>query len=170
MSNNNSGTTGFPKGCDFDLQRTWLSIGTRNRAPGMEKGTRFHNCMPMYHGTGGVAAVVCLTSGFTLCIAKRFRVSTFIIDIRDSKATASVYVGETIRYLMASPPSPLDKQHNLRMVFGNGLRPDVWEPFKKRFGIEIVSEFFNSTEGVFSIINICRGRLTSSRYLQRNRC
>lgn len=29
------------------------------------------------------------------------------------------------RYLLAVPPSPTDKQHKLRLLYGNGLRPQV---------------------------------------------
>jgi acyl-CoA synthetase (AMP-forming)/AMP-acid ligase II len=37
------------------------------------------------------------------------------------------------------------------------MRPDVWERFVDRFGIQQVSEFFNSTEGVFGIMTVSRG-------------
>lgn len=115
--------------------------------------------MPMYHGTGGMVVVSCLTSGITLCVGKKFSGSQFWSDIRDSEATVFVYVGEAVRYLMAAPPSPLDRQHSVRVMFGNGLRPDVWEKFRRRFGVETVSEFFNSTEGVFSLLNVNRGNV-----------
>jgi hypothetical protein len=59
-----------------------------------------------------------------------------------------VYVGETARFLLSAPPSPLDKQHKVRLVFGNGLRPDVWGKFQERFGIPEVSEFFSSTVAI----------------------
>lgn len=42
-------------------------------------------------------------------------------------------------------------------MFGNGMRPDVWHRFVERFGIETVAEFFNSTEGVLALMNVCRG-------------
>jgi acyl-CoA synthetase (AMP-forming)/AMP-acid ligase II len=84
-------------------------------------------------------------------------VSTFWDDIRDSRATWFVYVGETIRYLQAAPPSPRDKDHNVHSIYGNGLRPDVWEPFRERFGITKIFEFFNSTEGMVGLDNCCRG-------------
>jgi len=42
-------------------------------------------------------------------------------------------------------------------MFGNGLRPDVWKRFQDRFGIETVAEFFNSSEGVFGLLNVCSG-------------
>ncbi|KAH7028589.1 hypothetical protein B0J12DRAFT_683110 [Macrophomina phaseolina] len=116
--------------------------------------------MPLYHGTGHTVAVSCLTTGVTLCIGRKFSTSNFWKDVRDSDATAFVYVGETARYLLAAPPSPLDKQHRVKLMFGNGLRPDVWRKFGERFGVETVAEFFNSTEGVFALMNICRGEFT----------
>lgn len=82
--------------------------------------------------------------------------------MRDSNSTAFVYVGETARYLLANPPSENDKNHKAKVMFGNGMRPDVWHRFVERFGIETVAEFFNSTEGVFGIMNVSRGPFTAT--------
>lgn len=112
--------------------------------------------MPLYHGTGGMCSTSALLSGTTLCLGKKFSVSKFWSEIRDSKATWFTYVGETARYLLAAPPSPLDKQHNIRAIYGNGLRPDVWTRFQERFGIDEVGEFFNSTEGMLALVNYAR--------------
>jgi acyl-CoA synthetase (AMP-forming)/AMP-acid ligase II len=113
--------------------------------------------MPLYHGTGGVLAISQLMCGSPLCIGKKFSTSKFWSDIRDSRATWFVYVGETARYLLGAPPSPLDKSHNLKGMYGNGLRPDVWIKFRERFGVTEVLEFFNSTEGQFGLFNYCKG-------------
>jgi acyl-CoA synthetase (AMP-forming)/AMP-acid ligase II len=118
---------------------------------------RWYDCMPFYHGTGGSAAVSMMMTGVTLCIGKKFSVSKFWSDCCDSRATCITYVGETARYLLAAPPSPLDKAHRVRLMFGNGLRPDVWLKFRERFGVPEVAEFFNSSEGVFALLNYCRG-------------
>ena len=101
--------------------------------------------------------MACLISGISLAIGSRFSISQFWDDVRDSESTMIVYVGETARYLLAAPPSPLDKQHKLRLMYGNGLRPDVWTKFQNRFGIPEVAEFFTSTEGMFALLNYCRG-------------
>jgi acyl-CoA synthetase (AMP-forming)/AMP-acid ligase II len=113
--------------------------------------------MPMYHGTGGVIAMMNMMTGITTCVGKKFSVSKFWSDVRDSRATWFTYVGETARYLLAAPPSPLDKDHNVRCMYGNGLRPDVWIKFRDRFGVPEVCEFFNSSEGVFGLVNYSRG-------------
>lgn len=37
------------------------------------------------------------------------------------------------------------------------MRPDVWPKFVERFNVPRVNEFFNSTEGMFSLLNVCNG-------------
>ena len=113
--------------------------------------------MPMYHGTGGIGAITQLMNGIPLCIGKRFSTSRFWSEVRDSRATWITYVGETARYLLAAPPSSRDKDHHLRGMYGNGLRPDVWIKFCDRFGISEVLEFFSSSEGVFSVAVSSKG-------------
>ena len=95
----------------------------------------------------------CLNRGSTLIIGHKFSTKTFWSDVRSQKATMIQYVGETCRYLLAAPPQKdpvtgenLDKKHNVRLAFGNGMRPDVWNRFKERFGIETIAEFYGATE------------------------
>ena len=95
--------------------------------------------------------------GVSVAIGKGFSVRNFWRDVRDSESTFFVYVGETARYLLAAPPSPLDRKHKVRCMWGNGLRPDVWLPFRERFGVPEVAEFFDSSEGMFSLFVWNRG-------------
>lgn len=101
-------------------------------------------------------------NGVTICVAPKVSVSGFWDDIRDSRATWFVYVGETLRYLLAAPPSPRDKEHNVHSIHGNGLRPDVWVRFRERFGITRIFELFNSTEGMVSLENKSRGDFSAT--------
>lgn len=160
-----SGTTGMPKACPFQTKRSYGLSRSTHRAAGLKPGPdgdTWYDCMPLYHGTGATVAVGALMAGLTLAIGQRFSVRNFWIDIRDSKATSFVYVGEIARYLLAAPPSPLDRAHSLKAMFGNGLRPDVFSAFQERFNVPRVVEFFNSTEGVFGLINVCSGPFTAS--------
>lgn len=95
--------------------------------------------------------------GVGVALTPRFSVSRFWPDICDSGSTFFIYVGETARYLLAAPPHPLERAHNIRCVFGNGMRPDVWQKFQERFNIPEVLEFFNSSEGVFTLSVWARG-------------
>ena len=42
----------------------------------------------------------------------------------------------------------------MRVIAGNGLRPDIWDEFTERFGIERVCEFYAASEGNTAFINI----------------
>jgi acyl-CoA synthetase (AMP-forming)/AMP-acid ligase II len=101
--------------------------------------------MPLYHSAASCIAVCgALFSGAAVAIGRRFSTKTFWNEVRESDATIIQYVGETCRYLTVAPPEldpvtgeSLDKKHRVRVAMGNGLRPDVWDRFKKRFGIDV---------------------------------
>ncbi|CAG8302074.1 unnamed protein product [Penicillium salamii] len=159
-----SGTTGLPKGCAFTMSRLYTTLYIRRSmmgdTPGPD-GDRWYSCMPLYHGTAAISMIACLVMGVSIAIAPKFSVSKFWDDIRDSESTLFVYVGETARYLLAPPSSPQDRNHKVRCMYGNGLRPDIWEKFRDRFGVNEVGEFFNSTEGIFGLFNYNCGPFTS---------
>ncbi|KAL9069646.1 MAG: hypothetical protein Q9157_006086 [Trypethelium eluteriae] len=160
-----SGTTGLPKAAIMPVQRIW-ALGNQKKpsfgqVPG-PGGDRWYSCMPMFHGTGGLTMVANLMGGLSLAIGKRFSVSTFWDDIHDSECTIFVYVGEAARYLLNAPHHPRERDHpRLRIMYGNGLRPDVWERFRDRFDVPEIAEFFNSTEGLFQLLNYNRGDFTA---------
>ncbi|KAL4927533.1 putative very-long-chain acyl-CoA synthetase family protein (CefD1) [Aspergillus undulatus] len=159
-----SGTTGMPKGCAFTMSRLYPGLTLRRQGTGDKAGPdgdRWYSCMPLYHGTSAMALIICLTTGVSIAIGRKFSVRQFWTDIRDSDSTVFVYVGEAARYLLAAPPSELDKAHRVRLMYGNGLRPDVWERFRDRFNVSEVGEFFNSTEGVFTLFNHNKGPFTA---------
>lgn len=57
------------------------------------------------------------------------------------------YIGEMCRYLVSLPESPLDRQHRVRVMFGNGLQDAVWRAVQRRFGIPLIAEGYAATEG-----------------------
>lgn len=161
---NTSGTTGYPKASAFTMSRLYTTLLPRHKAVNDKEGPhgdRWYAAMPMYHGTAAIALITPLITGVGIAIGKKFSARNFWKDIRDSESTAFVYVGEAARYLLAAPPSPDDRNHRVRAMYGNGLRPDVWERFRERFGVPEVGEFFNSTEGVFGLYNYNKGPFTS---------
>jgi acyl-CoA synthetase (AMP-forming)/AMP-acid ligase II len=110
--------------------------------------------MPLYHSSASILGVITtLNAGATIVIGRKFSTKKFWQEVRASNVTIIQYVGETCRYLLSAPPQidangvDLDKQNKVRMAFGNGLRPDVWNKFKERFDIETIAEFYTATEG-----------------------
>ncbi|WEW54858.1 long-chain fatty acid transporter fat1 [Emydomyces testavorans] len=151
-----SGTTGLPKAFPLSVDRNYPSASLTSKTFGQKvgpTGDRTYYCIPMYHGTGGIAAMNDLMSGISVAIAKKFSLSRFWRDCIDSQSTVFVYVGETVRYLLSAPPSGNDRKHKIRLIWGNGLAPDIWEKFQSRFGVPDIGEFFASTEGVMTLVN-----------------
>ena len=114
------------------------------------------------------AVAVTLMTGNTLILGHRFSHKTFWPEIRTHRATILQYVGETCRYLLAAPPqyhpttgANLDTSNSIRIAFGNGLRPDVWERFKTRFAIPTIAEFYGATEGVSATWNLSSNSFSS---------
>ena len=124
--------------------------------------------MPLYHASAAIlGALVVLNTGAAIHIGKKFSTKLFWQECRESKATVIQYVGETCRYLLATPPQldpvtgeNLDQVNSVRMAFGNGLRPDVWNRFKNRFGIETIAEFYSATEGASATWNYSKNDFT----------
>ena len=99
---------------------------------------------------GPVVAGAALTAGASVLIRDRFSVRQFWDDVVAHNCTLFQYIGELCRYLANSPPNPNETRHRLRAACGNGLRPDLWDAFQKRFRIPKILEFYGATEGQFT--------------------
>jgi len=109
--------------------------------------------LPMYHATGGlVGCGAVLTNGGAVIIIPKFSASRFWDDAVKYGATMFTYVGELCRFLLSQPPTEAERKHKISWVFGNGLRPEVWESFVSRFDIPHVIEFYGATEGNVSFL------------------
>jgi acyl-CoA synthetase (AMP-forming)/AMP-acid ligase II len=98
-----------------------------------------------------------LAGGCTLIVRRKFSASQFFRDCARHGATVTQYIGELCRYLLATPAdSATDRGHSLRIAIGNGLRPEIWASFQKRFGIREIGEFYGATEGNGALVNHCR--------------
>ena len=111
-------------------------------------------CLPLYHNNAlTVSWGSALISGGTLALGRKFSASRFWDDIRRHDATAFCYIGELLRYLLLQPESPRDREHRVRLIVGNGLRPELWEAFEQRFGIHQISEFYGASESNAAFVN-----------------
>ena len=150
-----SGTTGMPKAAKVG-QRRILAAGSSFSKVGVraKPSDRMYLCLPLFHGTGFVCGVnSAIFSGASMVLRRKFSASAFWPEVQKYGCTIFFYVGELCRYLVTQPPCPEEKNNPLDRVFGNGLRPDVWDEFKNRFGIDRVCEFYGASEGNVSFIN-----------------
>ncbi|KAK0402902.1 hypothetical protein QR680_016603 [Steinernema hermaphroditum] len=138
-----SGTTGNPKPAVIRHSRFYFFATATHEGFDLQPKDRFYTTMPLYHAAAGImAGGQMVLHGCTLVLRKKFSARNFWKD--------------AIRF-DASPESPEERQHRIRTIFGNGLRPALYDEFKRRFGIARVVEGYGSTEGNSNIVNIdCR--------------
>jgi fatty-acyl-CoA synthase len=151
-----SGTTGMPKASVMTHYR-WLRALAGFGGLGMRltSNDTLYCCLPLYHNNAlTVALSSVLNSGAALALGKSFSASKFWDEIIHYGATAFIYIGEICAYLLNQPPKPTDRQHKVRVIGGNGLRPAIWDEFTQRFGIERVCEFYAASEGNTAFVNI----------------
>lgn len=151
-----SGTTGLPKASYYPhmaFVNPGIMIGRMHAQ--MTSEDTLYLTTPLFHsnalsiGFGGVFGV-----GATIALARKFSASRFWDDVRKYNATIFNYIGELCRYLINQPPKPNDANNPVKTIIGNGLRPDIWMEFKKRFGIERVAEMYGTTEHGVAFLNL----------------
>lgn len=152
-----SGTTGRPKACAIRNMMVCVTSNPVSRDvdnPSRYFPLRVYSALPLFHGTGLFGGMCyCLGTASTLCLRRKFSASQFWRDVHASRATRMMYIGELCRYLLATPPSPFDRGHRCIVAHGNGLRGEIWDRFRQRFGVPEIREFYRSTEGVAKFDN-----------------
>ncbi|WP_180079617.1 MULTISPECIES: long-chain-acyl-CoA synthetase [unclassified Acinetobacter] len=150
-----SGTTGLPKAVIFTNSRWTLAYGTYGHVLNLNKDDVMYVTLPLYHATGTVVCWCGVIAGSaTLALRRKFSTSSFWKDVQKFDASAIGYVGELCRYLMDAPVSELEKGHRVKKMIGNGMRPNIWDKFKERFGVEEVLELYASSEGNVGFSNV----------------
>lgn len=163
-----SGTTGLPKAAIVPWTGMAVGAGVMGHWIGLrpvtsKKPDRYYTAMPLYHTAAfQLGFHCCLSCPCTLVLGRKFSVSNFWDEVAAADATVIHYVGETLRYLLAAPPRPDDRvKHHVRLALGNSLRPDVWDRFRDRFGVETIAEFYGATESVAASFNLSRNTFSS---------
>lgn len=151
-----SGTTGLPKASIITHDR-WLRMGTGFAAGGfkLEKTDRIYVALPLYHSSAQfIGYGAALKAGASIFLRRKFSASNWVEETRHYQTNCFVYIGEVCRYLLDTPEKADDHTIPVTKVVGNGLRPDIWMEFKKRFGIERVGEFYGASEGNAGCVNL----------------
>ncbi|MBI4596524.1 MAG: long-chain-acyl-CoA synthetase [Candidatus Tectomicrobia bacterium] len=151
-----SGTTGLPK-ASIQTHRRWFSCQYWfGKIVLNMKTSDVHYCaLPFCHSNAlNVSWGATSAKGTALAIRRKFSASHFLEDVRKFKANSFIYIGELCRYLLNQPPKPDDADNPLVSCLGNGLRPEIWKEFKKRFGISRVHELYGAAEGTLIFTNL----------------
>ncbi|XP_058593139.1 long-chain fatty acid transport protein 6 [Neofelis nebulosa] len=148
-----SGTTGLPKAAVITQMQT-LKGSAGLWAFGCTANDIIYITLPLYHSSGALLGIGgCIELGATCVLKKKFSASQFWNDCRKYNVTVFQYIGELCHYLCKQPKREGEKDHQVRLAVGNGLRSDVWREFLDRFGNIKICEFYGATEGNICLIN-----------------
>ena len=148
-----SGTTGAPKGV-LKSDRTLRAgpIATRvlsDRQP----GDVLLLWEALHHGAGVAVLIGAVLERITLAMVARFSASRFWDDARSHRVTHIHYLGGVLPMLLAQPPRPDDRAHDVRIAWGGGCPAELWATFESRFGVSIREGYGLSELVTFVMVN-----------------
>jgi crotonobetaine/carnitine-CoA ligase len=149
-----SGTTGPPKGV-LKSDRT-LRAGAMGvlRVSGATAGSVFVLWESLHHGAGVAVLIAALLERIKLVMVEKFSASSFWDQVRDHGVTHIHYLGGVLPILLKQPESAADRRHLVKTAWGGGCPPEVWEPFSRRFGVEMHEGYGMSELTTFVTANI----------------
>ena len=142
-----SGTTGLPKGCM--LAHGYYVAGPQAllECGWVERGDRLFTTWPLFHSSGQVVALMtALVADGSVVFEPQFSASTFLARAAEEHATVLAGVGFMGMALLAQPPSPADRDHDIRRSYWIPMSPSAQVAFEERFGIPVLAEAFGQTE------------------------
>lgn len=97
--------------------------------------------LPLFHGNALLGSTMgSLMAGSAIALTTRFSVSKFWDHVRQSGATVFNGVGAVTNFLWKQPPSPADRDHQVRRCHLAPV-PGFAKEFELRFGMTIMSAF-----------------------------
>ncbi|MGQ0824763.1 MAG: AMP-binding protein [Actinomycetota bacterium] len=149
-----SGSTGAPKAVR-GTQGRYAEFGEHM---GFGAGDVLYCPMPLFHGNALAASFVpALRTGATLALRRRFSASELMADVRRYDAVFFNLVGRALSYVLATDPSPHDRDHRVKYALAPESSPVDAAAFQERFGIPILTGYGQS-EGAIVIVPVAGGR------------
>jgi len=143
-----SGTTGPSKGviCPH-AQMFWWGINAGALLE-LREADVLATTLPLFHTNALNAFFQALLAGATLDVAPRFSASGFWRMLIDSQATVTYVLGAMVPILLARPPAPEERGHNVRIALAPGVPAHLHAAFTARTGIALL-DGYGSTETNF---------------------
>jgi crotonobetaine/carnitine-CoA ligase len=138
-----SGTTARPKAVML-THANLLWAGERSvRDFLLRPDDRILTALPLFHGNAQALALLpALTIGACLVMLEEYRATRFWGQVREHRATLTGLVAMLVRTLLAQPPSPADREHDLRVVNYAINVPDAEkDAFEERFGVTLANGY-----------------------------
>jgi crotonobetaine/carnitine-CoA ligase len=148
-----SGTTGPPKGVVSTGTGGVTGLITILQALGIQPQETMYTSLPLFHGNALLISMlgsIVLDASFAL--GERFRAATHFAQCQRYGAVEFNTLGGMITLLMKQPPSPSDRDHQVRVVLSAGCPAELWTPFEERFGVRLV-EFYGLVDAPGLLLN-----------------
>ncbi|MGO4660010.1 AMP-binding protein [Ensifer sp. 2YAB10] len=136
-----SGTTGPSKAVIFGQAAMLLTGLNYARSYGYSSTDVYYICLPLFHASAlRGAAYLSLMSEGSIALTRRFSVSRFWSDVRKAGATTFNLLGSMANFIWSTPPSPEDRNHNVRFCRVAPV-PKFAREFEDRFNVRFVSTY-----------------------------
>ncbi len=137
-----SGTTGPAKGVLMPHGHCYLlGLGTAE-ATGLGASDRYFVCMPLFHANALLMQLMgSLIAGAEVVVAERFRATTWLQEVRESRATVTNGLGVIPEFIFRQPPTNRDRDHRLRLMVAVPIAPEWGTAFEERFGLPFMQVF-----------------------------
>ena len=108
--------------------------------------------LPLFHiNAQAYSTMGALAAGASLILLDRFSVSQFWEQARRYRATEVNAIGSMLLMLWKQPPTPRDREHELRALYAAPAPREVCREFEERFGASLI-EGFGMSECTFGLI------------------
>lgn len=142
-----SGTTGDPKGIVKENGQLGQVATALPMIMKLQRSDKLYTGLSLSHGNAQMFTLaVALGAGYPAVFSRSFTKSWMWDTIRKYGCNTFTLLGGMSNALYSEPPKPDDADNPVRVVLCAGMPAAIWEPFKKRFGVELF-EVYGAAEG-----------------------
>ena len=144
-----SGSTGAPKAVRVTQGR---AARAATGPMGFGPDDVLYCSMPVFHGNALMSMVFpALGSGASLVFKRKFSASGFLPDLRRYHCTFTSTIGRALAYVLATPPTDHDRDHDLKFVLAPEASTADVKAFKRRFGVPAFGGYGSSENAIVMI-------------------
>ena len=152
-----SGTTGPPKAVMQPQQNYVLTGEGFARWLRLTPADRIMTPLPLFHiNAQAYSTMGALAVGASLILLERFSLSRFWEQARRHRATEINLIGSMLSMLWKQPPSPHDRDHQVRLLYAAPVPKEVGPEFEARFGVTVI-QGFGMSECTYGLIQSLDG-------------
>ncbi|OQY50779.1 MAG: hypothetical protein B6240_01040 [Desulfobacteraceae bacterium 4572_87] len=153
-----SGTTGPSKGSLMPQNYALFMGKVCTETAAYTEADCLYNTLPLFHGNAQLLSTMpALMSGARMVLAERFSASRFWPEVKKYGCTEFNYIGGILPILLKAEPRSDDGDNSLRLMFGGGCPPHLFEEVETRFGVTLLEGYGMSEIGL-PLLNTLKDR------------